>query len=237
MEVRVVAAGNGWQWIVDAVRLFMKNPLLWMLLTLALIALWLASFLVPVLGHLLLYLFMPCLFMGLMIGCREQDEGRPLLFSHLFAGFRENAAQQVTLGGVFLVSTIIISGTMFAIVGGATFLQLARRPVIDPETAAALLPSLLTALLVGLTAYLPVLMLLSYAPLLVAFNKLTALESMKLSFAACWKNAMPFLVYGLVAAGLLLFSVTLTFFLALVIVLPILFCSVYTSYKDLFRRE
>ncbi len=233
MEVRVVAAGNGWQWIVDGLKLFLKGPLLWMAFTLTLFALWIVSFLVPVLGHLLFYLFLPCLFTGLMIGCRAQDRGEPLRFDHLLAGFRENAAALVTLGGVFLVSMVIISGTMFVIVGGAAFLELARRPALDPETAAAILPGLLAALAIGLTAFLPVFMLLSYAPLLVAFDKLTPMESMKLSFAACWKNAMPFLVYGLVAVVLMMFAM-MTFFLGLIVLLPVLICSVYTSYKDIF---
>jgi uncharacterized membrane protein len=233
MEVRVVAAANGWQWIVDGFKLFLKSPILWMAFTLVLFVLWVFSFLVPVLGHLLFYLFLPCIFTGMMIGCRDQDRGEPLRFDHLLAGFRENAAGLVTLGGVFLVSMVVISGTMFVMVGGAAFMQLARQPALDPQTAAELLPGLLAALAFGLTAFLPVFMLLSYAPLLVAFDKLTPLESMKLSFAACWKNALPFLVYGLVAVVLMFFAM-MTFFFGLIVLLPVLFCSVYTSYKDIF---
>jgi uncharacterized membrane protein len=234
MDVRVVAAGNGWQWIVDGVKLFLGSPLLWMAFTLVLFALWVASFLIPVLGHLLFYLFLPCIFTGMMLGCRAQDHGEPLRFDHLFAGFRENAAGLVTLGGVFLVSMVVISGTMFVMVGGAVFMEAARHPALDPETARALLPALLAALAVGLAAFLPVFMLLSYAPLLVAFDKLPPVQSMQLSFAACWKNAMPFLVYGLVAMALVMLVGMMTFFLGLVVLLPVLFCSVYTSYKDIF---
>jgi uncharacterized membrane protein len=237
MEVRVVAAANGWQWIVDGLRLFLKSPLLWMAFTLVLLALWLASFLVPVLGHMLFYLFLPCIFTGMMIGCRDQDRGEPLRFAHLFAGFRENAAGLVTLGGVFLVSMVLISGTMFVMVGGPAFMQIARHPILDPESARAMLPGLLAALFVGLTAFVPVFMLLSYAPLLVALDKLTPVQSMKLSFAACWKNAMPFLVYGLAAVAMMMLCGMITFFFGLIVLLPVLFCSVYTSYKDLFGQR
>lgn len=233
MEVRVVAAANGWQWIVDGLKLFARSPLLWMAFTIVLFVLWVASFLIPVLGHLLFYLFLPCIFTGMMIGCRAQDRGEPLRFDHLFSGFKENAAGLVTLGGVFLVSMVIISGTMFVMVGGAAFMQIARNPALDPETARALLPALMAALLFGLTAFLPVFMLLSYAPLLVALDKLPPLDAMKLSFAACWKNAMPFLVYGLAAVMLMMLGM-MTFFFGLIVLLPVLFCSVYTSYKDIF---
>ena len=234
MEVRVVAAGNGWQWIVDGLRLFLRSPLLWLAFTLVLSALWVASFLIPVLGHLLFYLFLPCIFAGMMIGCREQDRGGRLRFDHLFAGFRENAAALVTLGGVFLVSMVIVSGTMFVMVGGPKFMEIARQPAVDPETARALLPTLLPALLFGLTALLPVFMVLSYAPLLVAIDKLSPVQAMRLSFAACLRNVMPFLVYGLVAMMLMMLVGILTFFFGLVFLIPVLICSVYTSYKDIF---
>ena len=233
MDVRIVPAGNGWRWITDGLRFFLASPLQWMAFTLVLFALWVASFLVPVLGHLLFYLFLPCIFTGMMIGCRAQDRGEPLRFGHLLAGFRENAAPLVTLGGVFLVSMVIISGTMFVMVGGAAFMQIAKQPALDPETARTLLPGLLAALALGLTAFVPVFMLLSYAPLLVAFDKLTPLASMKVSFEACWRNAMPFLVYGL-AALLLMMLAMMTFFFGFIVLLPVLFCSVYASYKDIF---
>ena len=44
-------------------------------------------------------------------------------------------------------------------------------------------------------------MLIWFAPLLVVFNGLPPLEAMKLSFAACLKNMLPFLVYGVGDSG------------------------------------
>src|SRR6185503_3538506 len=45
--------------------------------------------LIPVIGSLATMVLAPVFVGGVLIGCREEDEGRTLLISHLFAGFRE----------------------------------------------------------------------------------------------------------------------------------------------------
>jgi uncharacterized membrane protein len=89
-------------------------------------------------------------------------------------------------------------------------------------------------------------MLLWFAPLLVVFGGLAPLPAMKLSFTACFKNTLPFLVYSAAVLALWLaislpaafgavgavLAVTL-----LVASIPVLFCSIYASYKDLFPHR
>jgi uncharacterized membrane protein len=55
---------------------------------------------------------------------------------------------------------------------------------------------------------------------------------MKLSFAACWANVIPFFVYGLIVL-VLWFIASIPLLLGLVVLLPVLFCSVYASYRDI----
>jgi hypothetical protein len=69
---------------------------------------------------------------------------------------------------------------------------------------------------------------------------------MKLSFAACFKNTLPFLVYS-AALFALWFAISLpaAFGTAGVVVMaallvasiPVLFCSIYASYRDIFMRN
>jgi uncharacterized membrane protein len=61
------------------------------------------------------------------------------------------------------------------------------------------------------------------------------LAAMQLSFTACWRNIMAFLVYGLIAMVLLMVA-TIPFFLGLLIVSPILIASIYCAYRDIFYR-
>jgi len=243
MEARVVAAGRGWQWLVEGFGLFRKSPAMWIALTAMLALLWVASLLIPVLGPLLFNLLSPVLFAGLMIGCRALENGEPLNVTHLLAGFKQQAAPLVTVGGVYLVGTVIVVGIVMVIAGGSMPPSVLPKPGTDIETLRAAARSMALAFAVGAAVYLPLLMLIWFAPLLVVFNGLAPVAAMKLSFAACVRNMLPFVVYG-AAIVLLWLVLSLPAVLGaiggvlvvalLVASIPVLICSIYTSYKDIF---
>jgi len=244
MEARVVAPGRGWQWLFEGFWLFRKTPVIWLALTLALGLMWVVSLIIPVLGPLLFNLLSPALFAGLMVGCRALESGKPLEMAHLFAGFRQHAAPLVTVGGVYLVGTVIVVGIVLVVAGGSMLPAVLTKPGTDIETLRAAARSMAVALAIGAAVYLPVLMAVWFAPLLVVFNGLAPVAAMKLSFTACVSNTVPFLVYGVAvlmawivlslpaalgAAGALLAAALL------VASIPVLICSVYMSYRDIFR--
>jgi uncharacterized membrane protein len=232
MEARAVDAGRGWQWIVDGFTLFKKNPVIWIALVVALAVLWIVSWFIPLLGPLLFNLLSPVFFAGLMIGCRAVDENRELEIAHLFAGFRY-AGPLVTVGGVYLVGTIVVIGIVVLLTGSAALSGVLSKSTADVEAMATALRSMALAFAIGAAVYIPLLMMIWFAPLLVVFNGLPPVEAMKLSFAACLKNMLPFLVYGVVIL-VLWFIASIPFLLGLLVLLPVLFCSVYASYKDIF---
>ncbi|MBM3357919.1 MAG: hypothetical protein FJY54_09355 [Betaproteobacteria bacterium] len=243
MQARAVEARRGWQWILDGFGLFRKNPVIWVALTIVLGLMWLLSFIIPVLGPLLFNLLSPVFFAGVLIGCRALEQGEELGVPHLFAGFRQHAAPLVTVGGVYLIGTIIVFGIVFMVAGGSMVLASISKPGVDPATVAAAVRSLALALAVGAAVYIPLLMLIWFAPALVVFKNLAPVAAMKLSFEACRMNVVPFLVYSLgilglwfvlsLPAGLGRFGMAIGIAL-LVVSLPVLFCSVYASYKDVF---
>ena len=244
VEARVVAPARGWQWLFEGFWLFRKTPVIWLALTIALGLMWAVSLVIPVLGPLLFNLLSPALFAGLMIGCRALESGKPLEIGHLFAGFRQHAAPLVTVGGVYLVGTVVVVGIVLVVAGGSTLPVVLTKPGTDIETLRAAARSMSLALAVGAVVYLPLLMVIWFAPLLVVFNGLAPVAAMKLSFTACVSNTVPFLVYGVAvlmvwvilslpaalgaAGGLLVVAL-------LVASIPVLICSVYTSYRDIFR--
>ncbi|HJQ62753.1 MAG TPA: BPSS1780 family membrane protein [Burkholderiales bacterium] len=232
MNARVVEAGKGWQWIVDGFGLFRKYPLMWISLTVVLVLMWMVSFLIPLVGPLLFNLLSPVLFAGLMIGCKAVEGGEELELSHLFAGFKKNPTALVTIGGVYLVGTIVVVGVIFLAAGGSMPTAVLDKSG-DMQAVAAAMRSMAFALLVGLTLYLPLLMLIWFAPLLVVFHDLNPVEAMKMSFFACLSNWLAFLVYGVIIL-VLWFIASIPIFLGLVILLPVLICSFYASYKDIF---
>jgi hypothetical protein len=242
-EMRVVGAGRGWQWLVDGYALFRRSPANWMALTLIFGLLWLSSLFIPLVGPLLFNLFSPLLFAGLMIGCRALEEGKPLEVSTLFAAFKQHSGPLVTIGGVYLVGTIIVLGVVLMIAGGS-MLPVLMKSGADMETIRGAVRSLAIALAIGAALYLPLVMVIWFAPLLVVFDGLAPVPAMKLSFEACLKNTVPFLVYGLVILGAWLVlsvpaafgplgaAVMIAFF---VLSMPVLICSIYATYKDVFQ--
>jgi len=234
MRIRAVEASRGWQWIVEGFRLFRKAPFMWITLTLVLALIWMMLFAIKLVGPLLFNLLSPVFFAGFMIGCRDLEQGRELELAHVFAAFRGHAAPLVTVGGVYLVGMILIFGLIFLTAGGSMLPAALSGKHADMATMMAVMRSLALALMVAFAVYVPLLMMVWFAPLLITFHGVAAVPAMKLSFRACWRNFLPFTVYGLVVM-VLWFLASIPLLLGLLVVLPMVLCSIYASYKDLFE--
>ena len=232
MNGALYEARRAWRWIVDGFALFLKAPLMWIALTVVMALLWIVSFLVPALGPLLFNLLSPVVFAGLMLGCRSLERGGRLEAGHLLAGFQTNPVALVTVGGVYLVGSIIILAVVWAIAGGSVLQALLQKGAAATHAIPGAARSMGLALLTGFALYLPLLMLIWFAPILVAFHGLKPVDAMKRSLAACLVNWLAFLVYG--AILLVLFVAAVPLFVGLLVLMPVLFGSIYASYKDIF---
>lgn len=242
MDPRTVPAGHGWTWIVQGYALFRKSPANWIALVLMLLALSKLLAVIPVLG-VAFVLLMPIFVAGLMEGCRALERGEPLQLGHLACGFRRNAADLVTLGGISVVGNLVVMMIVISVAGDSmTTLNAAFAGgaplVISPELRAAWI-TVARSLIVGTLASLPLLLALWYAPLLVFFHDRKPLAAMKSSLQACARNAPALLVYVLlVFAGIFLtmpFAKALhQYELALWLLAPVLLPSLYASYKDVY---
>lgn len=236
MEVRQVDGKQGWQWIVAGFLLFRKVPVVWIILctTLLLVAATLA--LIPVAGQFIFTLLSPVFLAGLMIGCRTLERGGQLEIAHLLAGFRSTATPLITIGGIYLVGQVLIFGAAM-LIGGETMrdLLIAGKRV-DENELQEVMSSSLSALLVALTLSIPLMMAAWFAPLLVIFKNMPAVEAMRLSFFACVKNIVAFQIYGFTLVVLTIIA-TIPYGLGLFVLVPTLFASIYASYKDIFGDE
>jgi len=76
-------------------------------------------------------------------------------------------------------------------------------------------------------------MAMQFAPMLVYFRNVPPLQAMRLSLRAFLHNVGPMLVYGLTFM-LLAILATLPMMLGWLILLPLVFTSLYASYSDIF---
>ncbi|MDR3213853.1 MAG: hypothetical protein LBT71_08075 [Azoarcus sp.] len=220
-EPNKVAAGRGVAWWKEGWGLFREAPGLWIGICVVLMLINIAMPLVPIIGGLATSLLFPVFGAGLILGCRSLESDETLAFGHLFAGFQNNFGRLLAVGALYLLGLIII----FIPVGfGIGFFA---------GTAGGGDAGLLFAILVGALLAIPLFMSIWFAPALVALHDLTAFEAMKLSFRACLRNLLPFLIYGLALIVLAVLA-TLPIGLGWLLLMPVAVCSLYASYRDIF---
>jgi hypothetical protein len=219
------------RWIAEGFRLFRRSPLNWMMLS----AIWLlvafALVAIPTLGQLILYLLTPALGGGLLLGCRALEQGGRLLPNHLVAGLQSHAAPLVTVGGVYLIGNVLAFGAFMALGGGkiiAAALQRSSDPGAPP-------PNLPTDPLLAVFLLLPLFMAVIFAPALVVFRGVPAVDAMKTSFLACWRNLLPVLLFATVSAFLAMLAM-LPYGLGALIWIPVYAGAVYRAYQAVFEE-
>ncbi|MBI5437751.1 MAG: DUF2189 domain-containing protein [Nitrosomonadales bacterium] len=234
MEPQRLATAQGWQWIKQGYALFMKAPLLWVVLLVICFIAMIGLSAVPVVGEPLASLLLPAVLVGLMAGCRALEQGEELELAHLFSGFQQHTAQLVTLGGIALVGQFLIFGVMI-MVGGATLVSIlmSGQPPQDPEIIRQAVSGAGIAVLLGVTLFTVLVMAMQFAPMLVFFNNIAPVTAMKLSFRAFIYNVGPITMYG-VAFIFLAILATIPMMLGWLVLMPVMFTSAYIAYSNIF---
>jgi hypothetical protein len=250
--MRIVPARSGWSWLVKGFALFRKNPPMWLFLV---FTYWIALALlgqIRYLGPAASTVLLPAFSVSFMVVCAVLERGGMLRPELLISGFRSGPATLVVLGVLYFLSTVAVLGVASLADAGALLLWflLGRKP---PE-AALQDQSFLRAMLIAVVAAAPVGMAFWFAPVLAAWTRIGAAQSLFYSFFAVWRNWRAFVVYGgaLFLAGVLfLISVRVVTTLAqgqervaesfalvlTLLALPTLFASFYASYRDIFPEN
>lgn len=242
-EIRQFKANRGWQWIRAGATLLGKNPAQWIMMLVALFALFKLLLLIPYVGPLVL-LAAPIALVGLMEGCRAIEFGKPLAFGYLLAGFTRNTGALLVLGSLSIASNLLVMIAMSAI-GGNSFeevIKLSTQAKLTPDNARELsnaASGIFAALLVGWLLSIVVMMALWFAPLLVYYRNLKAHQAMWYSFTACRKNLGAFAVYGgvIFCALILVMPVAMSLRLldlGLLLLAPVVIPSIHAAYTDVF---
>ncbi len=234
-QPRTVEAGRGVNWWTDSGSLFMKNPGMWIVLGLVLIVIVTLLNFVPMLGGAAAALLTPVFVGSWMLAVRKQEGGGALEVGDLFLGFKETLNPLLVLGALSLAASAVIFVVMW-VFGFGAFLGMGMGAMHHSGLGVlAAAGAGLFAVLVALALFVPITMAFWFAPALVVFDGVAPVEALKSSFAACLKNVVPFLVYGvlgLVAAIL----ATIPAGLGWLVLLPLTGHSVYLSYRDVYAR-
>jgi hypothetical protein len=247
MDARRLPARHGILWLLAGFALFRRQPPLMTALTFGYLLTVIVVNLIPHVGPVLLPLLLPALTVILANGCRAIERGQAFASESLMFSLSAQRVGLMRLGGLHLI------GSSLLVLGGLAF----GEPInisdgMSQEEAAALLTDLGILLVVAS----PLLMAFWFAPLLTAWNGVSAGKSLFFSFVASWRNWRAFAMYGLalavvgavlpglilIIAGLIsqsllaILSVALRMLLIFILA-PVMVASVYLSYRDVFETR
>ena len=230
-------AAAGMSWIVKAFGLFKDQPLLWFGMSVTFLVIVGIASSIPLLNILII----PTLFMflgGFIKGAAAQSAGAELRFDHLFSAFKSHWQPLLILGLLYLVGIIICMIPLFIAMGSMMFSMMtggmgsSYGMMNDISLGSIFLGYLLSMLLI-----IPLYMALWFAPALVVLHNLEPITAMKKSFEAGKVNVVPILVYGLISVLLLPILTMLTLGLGVLLILPIMLLTYYTSYRDVWTDQ
>lgn len=235
MKIRRVAAGRGWEWLVEGWKLFLKAPGIWILMLLIYFAISLVLSFIPFVGSLASTLVTPALMGGMVYGAAALARGDALLVSYLFQAFQEQRrlGPMLTLGALLLVGYIII-GLILASFAANTIINEGDSSAMTEEMVIRALQNvgggaLVVVLLLGILLT----MAMFYAVPLVMLGGIAPWSAVQNSVAGCFTNILPFLVFGFVYL-LLAFLAAIPFGLGFLVLGPVTFGAIYASYMDVF---
>ncbi len=253
MRANRLAASRGLRWVTEAFIVFRVAPVRQLLLNLAFLFAVTILVAVPVVGFAAIWLLFPALAVGPHAIARVASGGTTPHPGLLVAGFRENLPAQLRLGGFFLAAMLLVLAAT-ALADDGRFAQAMigriRLDVGDLDD-----PGLQRAMLIGAGLQTVLIGALWYAPLLVAWDGLSATKAAFFSAAAALINWRAFVVYGVVVSllfgfvlmlalgGALLFGgsgavqANSALFAVVWTLLPVWFASSYLSYRDVFGGE
>ncbi len=237
-EAKSLSSEAGWQWIVEGFEIFKLQPGLWIIMVIVVGIIMLISSMIPFLGAILAPILAPIFTGGFMYICDLNDQKKKVSFGDLFKGFNKQTGPLVVIGLINTAAVFIIGFIAIAITGIGTGVGALTGFGVsvsgDGGMGLGVILGFLLGLLVSSLLYIPVLMAMWFAPVLVFFHEdLKPIDALKKSFQAMMKNMMPFLVFGLVS--MLMFLVAaVPLGLGLLVAVPVLIGANFKSYQQLF---
>jgi uncharacterized membrane protein len=230
---RSVDAGRGVAWWSEAWALFMKNPGMWVVFGLIVLIAYIVLAFVPFIGTLAAALLTPVFMGGWLLAIAKLEQGGSLEPADLFLGFKEHLNPLMVLGALTLAATFVISLIVGALGFGAA---MGAGAGVAMQSAGGMMAAAgmgMLAMLIGLALMVPVTMALWFAPALVVFRGAAPMDAARTSFAACLRNIVPFLVFGvLYFVAAIVASIPAG--LGWLVLLPLGFLTLQTTYRDIF---
>ena len=232
IRVAEVPASRGVGWVSEAFALFRRAPLAWVGLCAGWVAIWFGLLALPLIQLVGPTLLQPVFFAGFAIAAFKQTAGEPVTMGELFGGFKRN------LRGLLQIGVIML----FVQYGTLALMRVIGLPEWPADQApdfvryAEMLRERWWVLFVGLGIASIASGALWFAPQLLVFHNMPVMHAIRWSVYAALANVGAMLVYGAVLF-LLLLAAWIPFGLGMLLMLPVMVISTYTSYREVFESQ
>ena len=254
MQLRIVSARTGNQWVKQGFRTFFKQPIALSGLFLMFLAMMSLLSALPIVGSALALTLLPAATLGLMVASQEADAGKFPMPMVLFTAFKKGPVElrsMLILGAVYAAGFLLVLA-ITALADGGQFAKLyLMGGTINDEML--MNERFELAALIAAALYTPLSMLFWHAPALVHWHGVTPIKSLFFSMVACLRNFWAFTLFGLtwvmafitismvIAALVALLGnpqwVAATLFPTAIWMATMFFTSIYFTYKDCFEEE
>lgn len=252
MQLRTVPAKQGYIWLRQGLQIFHCNPINIFMLVIVYIFFIRLSLLIPVIGVLTVLFVSPGISVSFAYACHRVIKNQPVkpsIFLQIYRNTTPKIKQRLLwLGAIYTSTVLLISLTnILLFIDFQTFLPFFSEKQFLPEEA---IKQIYTAMLFSGLFYLPIAMLMWFAPLLLVTKNYSIPQAFFFSWLACWRNRNAFVLYLgiwlLMLIGFpilfekLLAEINLDYLSNLVLtfysiaMLAIFYCSFYASWKSCF---
>jgi hypothetical protein len=208
MQMTILPAAAGWQWMTRSFSLVFRYPLQTTLSYFAFIAILMILSFIPLVS-ILASVLGPLVVVGIMTLWRDLEQGRGLSTQAFLRPFNECLTPLLIFSVIYMAASLIVFlvtlAAMFLLMGKDVLVLLEaffQNPeALDPAQGLEILLKFLLGFLIFLVLLIPVLMAYWFAPLLIAWHQVPVGKAIFFSFVACLKNWRALLINGLAVMG------------------------------------
>lgn len=187
----------GWLWVREGYRLFMRQPmamLFWSLVTNLLIHL---SYLLPLLGQIALLVASPALTFIVLNASHNIAKGQQMQLGMWTAPLRPANVRNplIKLGTLYMLACLA-AGLLATIPFVDSIMSVMPEPG-TPVDEAAFMRALRAPMFALMGIYVLVSAIFWHAPALIGWHHIAIKQALFYSMVACWRNKLPFILYGL----------------------------------------
>jgi len=230
MTPRPASPADAVAWYQVGWRMFLRDPVMWVGMTVLFFVVAVVLNLVPLIGGLVFGLCTPTFGAGFLYAADQAHRRQPVSVLHLFQGFvnRETLNPLLILGLVPLAISLVGGLLIMLLLGGAAGVGAISQS--DGAFLGMMLGGGLLLPVVSVGLFAALVAALIYAIPLVFFHQADARDALKGSLEAAMRNALPLILF-IVIYVVLSFLAMIPLGLGLLVLLPVMSGAVYASYR------